>query len=819
MLDAVRVCGRWVSRHVLARLTARSLAENAPTRGTLVREFCRATHWHNHKGEWCLSSANVALNRLESQGLVRLSPPGRREPRARPRQLVDDGLELPPTPRLPQSVEQLHNLRLELVTGQNDPNHRLWNRLIIREHPLKAAPLVGSQLRYIIRSDEAVLGALGFGPAAFHLACRDAWIGWDAQARELNRSRVIGLARLLIRPSIRCANLASRIYRLALSRVAVDWRERQGVSPLLVETYVDRSTQTGTSLSAANWRRLGQSSGRGRSSPTPKVRPKSTKDLWVYELAPRARAALQHCPERRVTPRSIFHGLGSVSWVEEELDGLDLGSVRLEQRFSAMLQSRWAQPMRSFGASFGDASAAKAAYRLLQNQQANVGFQSLLAPHRHQTHRRMAAESIVLLAQDTTTLSYNSLHQTEGLGPVGDTRNPGHGFLLHCLHAFRPDRIPLGCAWAHVWARSAETDTDTRNEQSVDEKESARWVEAYQEACRLARSMPQTTLCVCGDRESDIFELFDQAEVAPKNLYFLVRAQHDRLLESGRKLWEELAQQPLGGTLPVNIPRNTDRPARKAPLELRWASLEIAPPRVALKKSWRPIRLWAVMARELNPPPGVEPIEWVLLTSWKTDSLKMARRMVRWYGLRWGIECWHQVLKDMCRVETRQMKSATALQRALVLDMMVAWRALLLCRLGKEHPDLPASLHYSPEELAVLEIHKEKLPARLSAAASPTPEARPSEERPEPPGQTALKQPVSASKGAAEVSPALSLYQANILVAMLAGFWGRKGDGHPGPRMMGQGLMLLAALVEHQRLIASKARETPARREPSRKPG
>ena len=85
--------------------------------------------------------------------------------------------------------------------------------------------------------------------------------------------------------------------------------------------------------------------------------------------------------------------------------------------------------------------------------------------------------------------------------------------------------------------------------------------------------------------------------------------------------------------------------------------------------------------------------------------------------------------------------------------------------------------------------------------------------------QTALKQPVSASKGAAEVSPALSLYQANILVAMLAGFWGRKGDGHPGPRMMGQGLMLLAALVEHQRLIASKARETPGRREPSRKPG
>jgi hypothetical protein len=804
---------------VLARLTVRSLAENQSTRRTLVREFCRATLWRNRKGEWCLSSANVALKRLERHGLVRLNPPARREPRTRPRQLVDDGLELPPTPRLPQSVDRLHNLRLEWVTGQNDPHHRLWNRLIIREHPLKAAPLVGSQLRYLIRSDEAILGAIGFGPAAFHLACRDAWIGWDAQAMELNRGRVIGLARMLIRPGIRCANLASRTYRLALSRVAADWRERHGVSPLLVETYVDRSTQTGTSLSAANWRRLGQSSGRGRSSPTPHVRPKGTKDLWVYELAPRAREELQHCPECRVTPRSIFHGFGPVSWVEEELDGLALGSVRLEQRFSAMLQSRWAQPMRSFGTSFGADAAAKAAYRLITNRQADVGFESLLAPHRHQTHRRMAAESMVVLAQDTTTLSYNSLHQTEGLGPVGDTRNPGRGLLLHCLHAFRPDRIPLGCAWAKVWARSSESDTDTRNEQSVDEKESARWVQAYQEATRLARSMPQTILCVCGDRESDIFELFDQAEVAPKNLHMLVRAQHDRLLESGGKLWEELARQPLGGTLKVNIPRNTDRPARTATLELRWASVEIAPPRVALKKSWRPIRLCAVMARELNPPAGAEPIEWVLLTSWKIDSSKMACRMVRWYGLRWGIECWHQVLKGMCRVETRQMKSATALERALVLDMIVAWRALLLCRLGKEHPNLPASLHYSPEELAVLEVHREKLPARLSAAASPTPEARSSEERPQPPGETAPKQPGSGPGGPAGICAPLSLYQANILVAMLAGFWARKGDGHPGPRMMGQGLMLLAALVEHQRLIASQAREAPPRREPSRKPG
>ena len=137
----------------------------------------------------------------------------------------------------------------------------------------------------------------------------------------------------------------------------------------------------------------------------------------------------------------------------------------------------------------------------------------------------------------------------------------------------------------------------------------------------------------------------------------------------------------------VEIPRNHDRPARTATLELRWAKIQIKPPRVGCKNSWGILELWALLAREINPPQGAEPIEWVLLTDLPIGSLKTARRLIRWYGRRWGIECWHQVLKDVCKVETRQMKSAEALSRALSLDMMVAWR-VLLCRLGKSHPHL-----------------------------------------------------------------------------------------------------------------------------------
>jgi hypothetical protein len=713
MLDTVRIAGRWISVQVLARLSARSTSDNPPTRRSLVQDFCQAVNWRNRKGQWCLASANVALNRLEKRGLVRLSPPQRCGPRAQPRKLRDDQEALPALAKVsPQSP-----ISLQLLEGQADPQHLLWNRLIIREHPLKDAPLVGSQLRYLIHCPEGIIGAFGVGPPAFHLDCRDTWIGWDSQARKANLSQVIGLSRFLIRPGIRCPNLASRCYSLLLRRVASDWKQRYGTKPVLIETFVDRTVHNGASLGAANWRRLGQSSGRGRSTASPRVHASTVKDVWVYELRRKARQCLLRTTEPLVPGRSIFQAQ-SIPWTEEEFDGLDLGDSRLNKRLPELLGSRWNHPQRSFCRSFTSPAQTKAAYRLIESPKAEISFQSLLGPHQRQTHRRMAAETMVLLAQDTTTLSYNSLQHTEGLGQIGDKRNPGRGLLLHSMQAFRLDGIPLGNAWAKIWARPYESDCSQRNQQSLSEKESARWIEAYQAAAKLARSMPQTHLVVCGDREADIFDLFDQGQDAPKNLHLLVRAQHDRLLSSGEKLWANLRAQPVQGTMRVLVPRRQNQPARVATLQVRWSAIEMAAPQVTIKRKWQPLPVYTVFAQEIDPPSGSEPIQWVLLSDWKVQTLKMAIRLIKWYSRRWGIECWHQVVKDVCGIEKRQMKSNTALERALVLDMIVAWRAQMLVRLGKEHPALPASLFYSPEELAVLEDYKKKFPSTLNLKSS-----------------------------------------------------------------------------------------------------
>jgi len=128
---------------------------------------------------------------------------------------------------LPLPGGAIPGLSLRLIQDEHDPAHRIWNRLIVREHPLGRSPLVGAQLRYLVECDAGMVGAFGFGPPAFHLECRDQWIGWGTHARQLNRGQVIGLSRFLIRSELRVRNLASQCYGWV--RRAVVWHKQQCV--------------------------------------------------------------------------------------------------------------------------------------------------------------------------------------------------------------------------------------------------------------------------------------------------------------------------------------------------------------------------------------------------------------------------------------------------------------------------------------------------------------------------------------------------------------------------------------------------------------
>ncbi len=705
MDTALRLGGRTFTPALIWHLTQMIAAHPQIRRGDLARELCVQLDWYSANGRPAVSSARIALRKLARRGLLALpSVP----PRARRRhRLRASGQPLPLVGAVPRRVEEVRGLHLHLLCGCEDPLHGLWNDLMIQQHPCGNAPLVGAQLRYLVGSEHGWLGAWGLGPAAFVLGARDGWIGWSTRARLQHLPEVVGLSRLLLRQEVHCANWVSKVWSLVAARLAPDWFQRYGVRPLLVETFVDRTRFLGRSFAAANWQRLGSSTGRGRLGPrTPQTSP---KDIWVYPLDPRARPPLQVEPPRPLTPCPLLESLQSTDGCAHELQTLDLGDARSNRRAQKILAARGLDPGASFAASFPRWADAKGAYALIENPRTRLNLQTLLAPHAEATLARMAAEPVVLLPQDTTSLNYHTLRQTTGLGPINAQGT--RGLHLHRLHAWRPDGIPLGILAAQVWARPPVSDTRARNAQSLNEKESARWREALQGGAAAARRLPHTQIVVLADREGDLYEMYDGVQNGPPNLPVLIRAQHDRRLESHEKLWACLAAQPPGESRELYVPRRGAPPARTATVEIRWATVTIQAPAVGPKKGWPALTLRALWVHEPHPPAGIAPLGWMLLTDLPLRDAAEAWEKAAWYARRWGIEEWHRALKSICRVEQREFKTAAHLQRVLAFDLILAWRILALIKLGRVLPQAPASLIYTPEEIAVLTHDQKKTPA------------------------------------------------------------------------------------------------------------
>jgi hypothetical protein len=278
-------------------------------------------------------------------------------------------------------------------------------------------------------------------------------------------------------------------------------------------------------------------------------------------------------------------------------------------------------------------------------------------------------------------------------------------------------------------------------------------------ACQtLAAQCPGTTLVNVGDRESDLYDLFQQA-LAPSQgpaVHLLVRAQHDRQVVHPQKyLWDFLAAQPLRARLKIQVPRKDGQPRRLATLAIRFAPVTLRPP--CLKEDQPPLTLWAVEARESRPPKGAKPLCWRLLTTLPVTTLEAAVEKVRWYAQRWQIEVLHKVLKSGCQVEQRQLETTARLRRVVMVDLIVAWRVLALCQAGRETPEGLASDWLSAQEWRALWCYMNQ--------RTPPPRRAP------------------------------SVRQTVRWIAQLGGFLGRRRDGEPGPIVVWRGLQQLRAIT------------------------
>lgn len=711
------------------------LAEGAhASRSSLARATCEHFGFVDARGRLQSGGCVKALRELEQSGHFVLPPAaavGRPKGKlGSARRLGEPVAEPLGVPALAGDVQGLALVKVETLDQL-----RLWNELMACEHPQGPGPLVGAQMRYLIRSDHGWLGGLGFAAAALNLAERDRWIGWDGETRRQHLHRVVGMARFLIRRSVRCQNLASRVLGMSMRTLAADYQAQYGYRPWLVESFVDTEHFLGTSYQAANWLAVGHSQGRGRQDRTHRAA-KSIKAIYVYALEADFRARMGVAQPCGPTPLQPGEGLEGPAWALQEFGGAQLGDLRLNARLVEAACTLGAQPGRAYcGAVQGDVAALKGYYRLIDRpDDSAVTTQAMLAPHRQRTLQRMMAQPLVLCIQDGTDLNYTNLVQCQGLGSLGTNQTGARsaGLHLHGTLAITPQGLPLGVLDARCEAPVARADGDERQSTDIpiEEKKTFNWIHGLRQCEQAAACMPDTRLVCVMDREADFFELFEQQRRRNK-VDLLVRAKHDRVIAHKHTLFEQVRSGAAQDRLAIPVPRQSTRakkskqkaspghPQRMAQVQLRYREVVLPAPKHHADKP--PLRLWAVHVRETRAPAGGERLEWFLLTTREITCAQQAQECLRWYCLRWRIEDWHRVLKSGCRVEALQHKTAARLKRAIAINLVIAWRIMLLTLLGRQQPQLPADVLFTDIEIEVLQAY-----AKKTASNDPCCLARPS---------------------------------------------------------------------------------------------
>lgn len=737
--------GRTFSDEILARIEQTVEVEPQISRRQLSLRVCEWLDWHSPAGKPREMSCRKAMLEMHRRKVITLSPVKKRYPFQQARRPVAP----PPIATVACSLAELGEVEIVRVTS--GALSALWRGMMDAYHYLKSGPLCGAQLRFLVRSKHGWLGGLSYSACARRVERRDAWIGWPEEARVRNHIFLVNNSRFLIAPMVKVKNLASHVLARCQARLVEDWEAVYHYRPILLETYVEQDRFAGTCYRAANWLYVGATRGRGRQGTGATV-----KDIYVMPLDKAWQRVLCRRGDGTVDIRKQTEPRAPRDWIEAELGGTNLGDTRLTARLLQMTGMFYAKPTANIPEACGSAKAAKAAYRFLDNEA--VAWQAILHSHYEATEERLRDHRLVLVAQDTTTLNYSTHPYTQGLGPIGTDSEKVRGLMVHDTMAFTPRGTPLGLLDVQCWARNEIGSRHQRYRKPIEDKESWKWVESYQAVSAVQKRCRRTSLVVVADREADIHEVFTEHTRTPHGAQLLIRAERSRNRkvladdETCEFLWTILERRPVIGTREILIPPSENRAARQAALAVRIAPVTLRPPK---RKSRLPaVRVWAVLAREIDPPDDVEGLEWMLLTTIAVKDKADAYERLEWYARRWGIEVYHRILKSGCHVEARQMEQARRLRNCLAIDMIIAWRIYHLTTLGRETPDVPCTVYFTDSEWKALTTF------------------------------------TSNTKAPPERPPYLN--EAVRLLGKLGGHLARNGDGEPGTEVLWRGMARLA---------------------------
>lgn len=277
-------CGHVISSEQIVEIA--TIVDTFPklSRTELANTICELFSWKRPTGRLKTVECRQFLERLDARGIIRL-PAHKIQYSNRIKRDISRTRRTDSRPILSLDLSELSPLLLNRVTSYNQ--RQLWYEYMDRYHYLGYRIPFGAHLRYFIQSgpNQARLGCLQFSSPAWRMAPRDHWIGWNDEQRRENLQKIINNSRFLIFPWVRVKNLASSVLSLAAKTVPADWLVCYGCRPVLMETLVDGKQFQGTCYKAANWLKVGETTGRGRMDRKNERSGLAVKHIYLYPLS------------------------------------------------------------------------------------------------------------------------------------------------------------------------------------------------------------------------------------------------------------------------------------------------------------------------------------------------------------------------------------------------------------------------------------------------------------------------------------------------------------------------------------------------------
>ena len=280
MCEEIKIQGRILTADDLGFI--RALIREHPdwNRTRLSRHICEQWHWRDAAGRLKDMACRTMLLKLHRRGMLQL--PARQSPSVNHRRGQSFQPVMHDTSPISCTLSELGPVRLS--TADSGAEAKLWQTLMHCYHYLGFSTRVGKSIAYLVFDvRDRPVGALLFGAAAWRIAPRDAFIGWDNAQRRANLDFIVNNMRFLIPPWVRVPHLASHMLSQACRRITEDWCTKYGHEVVMLETFVQNDRFRGTCYKAANWLRLGNTTGRTRNDVHTNIRVPE-KSIFVRPL-------------------------------------------------------------------------------------------------------------------------------------------------------------------------------------------------------------------------------------------------------------------------------------------------------------------------------------------------------------------------------------------------------------------------------------------------------------------------------------------------------------------------------------------------------